>query len=100
MPLITKGGKYIFGWSRVNDDLSIQLPKMAVDEYMITAENKVILISGSKKTGGFIATRRGLLLASKIGNILRENPCLSDYKTEEGELIERAKNYQGEIAVY
>ncbi len=93
MPLVTKGGKYIFGWSRVNDDLTIQLPKPAVDEYAITAEGKVILISGSKRTGGFIVTRKGLLLASKIGNILKENPSLSSYETEEGQFIK----YKGRL---
>ncbi len=93
MPLVAKGGKYIFGWSRVNDDLSIQLPKPAVDEYAITAEGKVILISGSKRTGGFVVTRKGLLLASKIGNILKENPSLSRYETEEGEFTK----YKGRL---
>ncbi len=53
MPQVRKGGKYIFGWSRVNDDLSLQIPEMAIDEYNITAEGKVIIISGSIKTGGF-----------------------------------------------
>lgn len=93
MPQITKGGKYIFGWSKVNDDRSIQLPQMAIDEYGITSEGKVILIPGSKTTGGFIVTKKELLLASKIRNILKENPHLSDYKTGEGEFIK----YKGRL---
>ena len=45
MPQVTKGGKYIFGWSKIRNDLSIQLPQMAIDEYNITSEGKVFLIS-------------------------------------------------------
>ena len=93
MPQVTKGGKYIFGWSKVNDDLSIQLPEMAISEYNITAEGKVIIISGSIKTGGFVVTRKELLLNSKIGNILKDNPHLCDYKIEEGECIK----YKGRL---
>lgn len=93
MPLITKGGKFIYGWSRIRDDLSIQLPPAAIKEYDISSEGKVFLISGSKQTSGFVITRKGLLLNSKIGNILRETPMLCDYKTVEGEFIK----YKGRL---
>jgi hypothetical protein len=93
MPQVTKGGKYIFGWSKIKDDLSVQLPQMAIDEYDITSEGKVFLISGSKTTGGFVVTRKGLLFDSKIGNILKETPDLCDYKLEEGEFIK----YKGRL---
>ncbi len=93
MPLITKGGKFIYGWSWIRDDLSIQLPPVAIKEYDIVSEGKVFLISGSKQTGGFVITRKGLLLNSKIGNILRETPMLCDYKTVEGEFI----SYKGRL---
>ena len=93
MPLITKGGKFIYGWSKIKDDLSIQLPSAAIKEYDITSEGKVFLISGSKQTGGFVITRKGLLLNSKIGNILKETPMLCDYKTVEGEFI----RYKGRL---
>ncbi|WP_315120924.1 hypothetical protein [uncultured Clostridium sp.] len=93
MPQVTKGGKYIFGWSKVNDDLSIQLPQMAIDEYNITSEGKVFLISGSKTTGGFVVTRKGLLFDSKIGNILKETPDLCNYKIGEGEFVK----YKGRL---
>ena len=93
MPLITKGGKFIYGWSRIKDDLSIQLPPAAIKEYDIISEGKVFLISGSKQTGGFVVTRKGLLLNSKIGNILKETPMLCDYKTVEGKFI----RYKGRL---
>ena len=93
VPRVTKGGKYIFGWSRINDDLSMQLPKMAIDEYNITAEGKIILISGSKSTGGFVVTKRELLFGSKIENILTDNLRLYDYEIEEGKFIK----YKGRL---
>ena len=75
MPQVTKGGKYIFGWSRIKNDLSIQFPQAAIDEYSITLEGKVFLISGSKKTGGFARI-------DGIGNSLlhRVSNSLSFYK--------------------
>lgn len=93
MPQVTKGGKYIFGWSKINKDLTIRLPQMAIDEYNITLENKVYLMSGSKSTGGFCVTKKELLYNSKIGNILKDTPYLCDYKIPEGEFVK----YKGRI---
>lgn len=93
MPQVTKGGKYIFGWSKIGKDLTIQLPEMAINEYNITSENKVYLMSGSKKTGGFCVTKKELLYNSKIGNILEDTEALRDYKIPEGEFIK----YKGRI---
>lgn len=93
MPQVTKGGKYIFGWSEIKKDLSIQIPKMAIDEYNITSEGRVFLISGSKTTGGFVVTKKDLLYNSKIGNILKETPSLCDYTISEGKFIK----YKGRL---
>lgn len=93
MPQMNKGGKFVFGKSLVRDDLSIQLPTQAILEYKIALENKVYLISGSKKTGGFIVTRKGLLYNSKIGNILKETTALCDYIVNPGEFI----RYKGRL---
>lgn len=87
MPQMNKGGKFIFGISILRSDLSVHIPHQAIEEYAIASEGKVILISGSKKTGGFIVTRKGLLYASKIGNILRDTPALCDYTLNEGEFV-------------
>lgn len=87
MPQVTKGGKYIFGWSLIRDDLKVQLPEMAVKEYCITIDKNVYISSGSKSTGGFIVMRKGLLSGSKIENILTDNPALNDYTLPQGEFI-------------
>ncbi len=87
MPQMNKGGKFIFGKSMIRDDLTIRLPTQALTEYNVTAEGKVYLFTGSKVTGGFCVTRKGLLEPSKLGHILADNPALQNYQTTEGDFI-------------
>ena len=87
MPQMNKGGKFIFGKSLIRDDLTIHLPTQALTEYNATAEKKVYLFTGSKVTGGFCVTRKGLLEPSKLGHILTDNPALLNYQTAEGEFV-------------
>ena len=87
MPQMNKGGKFIFGKSLIRDDLTIHLPTQALTEYNATSEKKVYLFTGSKVTGGFCVTRKGLLEPSKLGHILTDNPALQNYQTAEGEFI-------------
>ena len=84
MPQMNKGGKYIFGKSLIREGGEIQLPPMAVSEYDIAAEGRVYLFTGSKSTGGFCVTRRGLLQPSKLRHILIENAFLLTYSVPEG----------------
>ena len=87
MPQMNKGGKFIFGKSLIRDGGTIQFPEQAVQEYDIACEDKIYLITGSKKTGGFCVTRKGLLTTSKLGHILSDNPQLRDYTSKEGAFI-------------
>ena len=87
MPQMNKGGKFIFGKSLIKEGGVIQFPEQAVKEYDIASEGKIYLITGSKKTGGFCVTRKGLLGPSKLGHILNDNPQLRDYASKEGEFI-------------
>ena len=84
MPQMNKGGKFIFGESVIRPDGLVQLPPQSVEEYRIASEGKVYLFTGSKVTGGFCVTRRGLLLPSKLGHILTEIPALLNYGAPEG----------------
>ena len=79
-----KGGKFIFGKSLIREDYSIKFPTQAVSEYDIVSEGRVYLFTGSKTTGGFCVTRKGLLNPSKIGHILKDNPDLCNYTALEG----------------
>ena len=87
MPQMNKGGKFIFGKSLIRDDLTIHLPTQALTEYNAAAEGKVYLFTGSKVTGGYCVTRKGLLEPSKLGHILTDNPVLQNYQITEGEFI-------------
>ena len=84
---MNKGGKFIFGKSLIRENGNVQFPTQAVGEYDISSEGKVYLFTGSKSTGGFCVTRKGLLEPSKRGHILTDNPKLRDYKVEQGSFI-------------
>ena len=87
MPQMNKGGKFIFGKSVIQENGVVQVPPQAIAEYRITKEGKVYLFTGSRSTGGFCVTRKGLLAPSKIGRILAENPDLLGYTLERGAFI-------------
>ena len=96
MPQMTKGGKYIFGWSRIRVDGELSFPRMAVEEYKLKEEKYIYIVSGSKQTGGFSVMTEPLLSNSKLKNILIDNPYLVDRSIGEGELI----SYKGSCLLY
>ncbi|HEL0567023.1 TPA: hypothetical protein TUT10_001558 [Streptococcus equi subsp. zooepidemicus] len=87
MPQMTKGGKYIFGWSEIGENGEIVFPIMAVEEYKLKKEDYIYIVSGSKQTGGFCVMTESLLSNSKLKNILEENPSLAKRSLRERELI-------------
>ena len=87
MPQMNKGGKFIFGESAIRPDGRVRLPDQAVEEYRIASEGQVYLFTGSRSTGGFCVTRKGLLLPSKLGHILTDVPGLLEYTAPEGEFF-------------
>ena len=87
MPQLVKGGKYAFGWSTVSLDGEIVIPPEAVIEYKLTSD-KVILISGSKTSGGFSITGLQALHASRLGVLLDKHPDLVNFELPEGKVVE------------
>ena len=87
MPQMSKGGKYIFGWSEIREDGALIFPVPAVEEYKLHQEQYIYIVSGSKQTGGFCVMSEPLLSRSKLNHILKENPRLADRTLKEGELI-------------
>lgn len=87
MPQLNKGGKFVFGISKVQTDFNVQVPTQAISEYKITRDSKVILFTGSKITGGFCVTNKTLLAASKLKHILVDCPQLAMYELPECEFI-------------
>jgi hypothetical protein len=93
MPQMNKGGKFVFGWSIIRDNGNVSLPQMAIEEYKITSEKNVILISGSKRTGGFCVSSKELIDKSSINGLFKEHPSLRDFKTKKGEFVK----YKGRL---
>lgn len=87
MPQLVKGGKYVFGWSVVDEDGRILLPGEAVAEYGIEPGERVFLMSGSRISGGFSVSRKSTIERSNISDILAQNPDLAGFRTEEGQII-------------
>ncbi len=87
MPQLVKGGKYIFGWSKVGENGKIIMPEEAYLEYKFNEDEKGILMSGSKRSGGFGLSSNRLLRNSPIGKMLERFPELINNQLEEGKII-------------
>lgn len=96
MPQLNKGGKFVFGFSVVRDDLTIHIPPQVLSEYNATQDGKVIIFTGSKITGGFCVTTYSLLSSSKLKHILEDCPALRDGLLSAGEFIQyKGRKYAG-----
>lgn len=94
MPQLVKGGKYIFGWSKVGENGKIIIPEEAHIEYEFNEDDKGILMSGNKSSGGFGLSSSRLLRNSPIGKMLEGFPELINHRLEEGEVIKiKEKNF-------
>jgi hypothetical protein len=94
MPQLEKGGKFVFGWCRIRQDGSVLLPPQAGQEYDFNAGDEIILMSGSKTSGGFGITRKSWLEKSKLSVILKNNPGLADSSLAEGQpVMYKGRNY-------
>ena len=76
MPQLNKGGKYVFGWSLIREDGSIHFPPMAICEYDLAADDRIIIFTGSRITGGFCVTNSRKLSSSKLKHIMTDLPEL------------------------
>jgi bifunctional DNA-binding transcriptional regulator/antitoxin component of YhaV-PrlF toxin-antitoxin module len=88
MPQIVKGGKYIFGWSRVGDKGKIRIPPEAFKEYDLIRYENLILFPGSKRSGGFGLTSIEKIQESPLGGVLEKNPQLAKFQIPEGTALE------------
>ena len=88
MPQINKGGKYVFDWSIIKNDFSIQFSKEVIIEYDICSEGKIFLITGSKTTGGFAISKKTFMENSIFNNVFLQYNDLGNYKTNEGDFFQ------------
>jgi len=85
MPQLVKGGKYTYGWSRVGKGGKITIPPEALYEYHLEEVKKLIVLPGSRTSGGFCLLSRDALKKSILGNILTQYPELDEFKMPKGE---------------
>jgi len=88
MPQLVKGGKYVYGWSKVSNIGKIAIPDEAKEEYNLATCDKVILIPGSKRSGGFGLTTKKLLENSRLSAIIDSCPRLAEFQEPEGKAVE------------
>lgn len=93
MPQIAKGGKFVFGWSEISPGLQVRIPPQTYREYNLKGLDRVIIISGSKTSGGLCVTTKSLLEGSVMGQLFCEHPQLADYQTKVGDLLK----YKGRL---
>lgn len=87
MPQLVKGGKYVYGWCNVGDTGSVAIPPEAMDEYGLKERDKVILMSGSRRSGGFAVTTPRLLSGSPLSAVLGRFPRLRTFQMPEARVI-------------
>lgn len=54
MPQLNKGGKFVFGLSSIHDDLTVQFPKQALEEYRVLNDDKIIILQEARLQADFV----------------------------------------------
>ena len=91
MPQLVKGGKHTYGWTQVGDRGRIQLPPDAAEEYGLKHEMKLLLLPGSKKSGGFGLASQDSFSRTPMTAVLQAHPELANFQLTEGAVVD----YQG-----
>jgi bifunctional DNA-binding transcriptional regulator/antitoxin component of YhaV-PrlF toxin-antitoxin module len=84
MPQISKGGKYVFGWSRVGPKGAVPVPPEALEEYGLRPGGRAILASGSRTTGGVTVSTKRLMAGSRLACVLAAHPELAHRRGRAG----------------
>lgn len=94
MPQLIKGGKYVYGWSRVSGTGRICIPEEARNEYNFHPFDKIIIMSGSKTSKGFSITKTELIKHCMIYTKLSVHKDLINFrKLPNGFIKDRDKIY-------
>ena len=88
MPQLVKGGKHTFGWSIVSEKGDIAIPPDACAEYGFVAGETALVMSGSRKSGGFSLSKVETFMNSSLAGVLEEHKELTSHRTPEGETVQ------------
>ena len=94
MPQLIKGGKYVYGWTRVGYNGHITIAPEALEDYELFGSEKLIVLPGSKTSGGFGLCPLKFLQGRKMEILAEARPELWEDRVTEGEIIKfRSKPY-------
>jgi bifunctional DNA-binding transcriptional regulator/antitoxin component of YhaV-PrlF toxin-antitoxin module len=88
MPQLVKGGKYVYGLVKISGTGIIIIPPEAMEEYRFKDGDRVIIMSGSRKSGGFGITKSSILQKTNLAGIIQDIPGLASYQIPENETKE------------
>jgi len=89
MPQLVKGGKHVFGWSRVSAAGRIRIPPEALDEYAYQEVERLLVIPGSRTSGGFGLGSLASIRGSPLGSVAKASPDLERFRVPEAEIMEQ-----------
>ena len=87
MPQLVRGGKHVYGWSKVSEEGRIAVPSEAMDDYGLKEHDKVILMSGSRRSGGFAVTTPRLLSGSPLSAVLQRFSRLRTFQLPQARVV-------------
>jgi hypothetical protein len=87
MPQLVKGGKHTFGWSVVSEQNDIAIPPDAYAEYGFVEGEIALVMSGSRKSGGFALSKIETFMNSSVSGVLKEQGELASHQIPEGETV-------------
>ena len=85
---LVKGAKHTFGWSAVVDPGTIAIPAEAVAEYGLSEGDRLLVVPGSRTSGGFGLSLPKSVGRSVLGAVLEEHPELGKCRIPECEVVE------------
>jgi len=87
MPQLVKGGKHVYGLSKVGENGSIVIPPEAAEEYGFRDGDRVILMSGSRTSGGFGLTKPDIVGKSQLSLLAESLPDLFAFRIPEAKPV-------------
>jgi hypothetical protein len=91
MPQLVRGGKHVFGWSRVREGGTIAIPPEALQEYCLREGEEMVMLPGSRTSGGFGLARRDALQSSALGAALEGAPRAGEHEARRGRAAEERR---------
>jgi bifunctional DNA-binding transcriptional regulator/antitoxin component of YhaV-PrlF toxin-antitoxin module len=87
MPQLVKGGKFVYGISKIGPAGNIVIPPQSIEEYGFSEGDNVILMNGSRRSGGFGMTTVSVLGKSSLKVIGERLPELMAYQIPEFQVV-------------